>query len=300
MSVARPLPLSFSIGARTLFRVRRTLARVPLGLDDVLSGSTPALPPLGAGADGYLVTSLPVEHAPALVAASGGMLAHERQRYTRYHADLSGGFDTWWGGLSSNTRSGLKRKAKKLGALDVRRFRSPEELEAFHAVARGIAAKTYQERLLGAGLPDSPEFVRDMIAGGAAGEVRAWLLYVGGEAVAYLYCPIHDGIVIYAYVGHDPAASELSPGSVLQVEAMRDLFGEGSLRRFDFTEGEGQHKRALATGGVECIDLLLLRPTLANRATIAALAGFDRVVAGAKAVVAKGGLQDWAKRVRRG
>ena len=66
--------------------------------------------------------------------------------------------------------------------------------------------------------------------------------------------------VIYAHVGHDPAFNDLSPGAVLQLEAMRDLFDEGGFARFDFTEGEGQHKRQFATGGVACVDLLLLRP----------------------------------------
>ena len=33
---------------------------------------------------------------------------------------------------------------------------------------------------------------------------------------------------------------------------MRDLFGD-RFRWFDFTEGEGQHKRLFATGGVACV-----------------------------------------------
>ena len=298
MSVARRQSLAFQLGARTLLRVDRRLVRVGLDLDAALSGRAPALPPLPEDADGWLVTSLP-EAALGEVAARG-MLGHVRQRYTRYHADLSTGFDAWWAGLSANTRSGLKRKVKKLGTLDVRRYRTPEELETFHALARDVAAKTYQERLLGAALPDTPEFVAEMLGQAAAGAVRAWLLFLDGRPAAYLYCPVVRGVVVYAYLGHDPAVGELSPGAVLQVEAMRDLFAEGDLRQFDFTEGEGQHKRSLATGGVACADLLLLRPTLANRAVLAGLQGFDAGVALAKRVVAKAGLQDWAKRVRRG
>ncbi|WP_334000465.1 GNAT family N-acetyltransferase [Sphingomonas aurantiaca] len=41
----------------------------------------------------------------------------------------------------------------------------------------------------------------------------------------------------YDHVGHDPAHNDLSPGAVLQVEAMRDLFAEARFARFDFTEG---------------------------------------------------------------
>ncbi|URW76010.1 GNAT family N-acetyltransferase [Sphingomonas donggukensis] len=299
MTIAAPLPLKFQIGARTLFTLKRRLVRVALSLDDARAERAPVVPALDAGADGYLVTSLP-EDRLGEVAAARGMIAHVRQRYTRYFADLAPGYDAWWAGLSGNTRSTLKRKTKKAGAVEVRRYRTPAEIEEFHALARVVAATTYQEKLLGAGLPDTPVFRHEMVALAAAGQVRAWLLFVEGRAVAYLYCPIVDSVVIYAYVGHDPAVGVLSPGTLLQWEAMRDLFAEGDLRAFDFTEGEGQHKRALASGGVACVDLLLLRPTVANRAAIAALAGFDGAVARAKRLVARGGLRDMVRKLRRG
>ena len=84
------------------------------------------------------------------------------------------------------------------------------------------------------------------------------------------------------FVGHDEAFDALSPGTVLMAEALKGLMNEGGHARFDFTEGEGQHKRQFATRHVECCDLFLLRPTLANRAAMAALNGFDRAVAWVK------------------
>jgi CelD/BcsL family acetyltransferase involved in cellulose biosynthesis len=302
---ARPMALRFEVGARTLMAVQRSLLRVPLDLAAARSGTLPMLPSLPREAHGYAVTSLPEALVSALVKASGDMLPFVRQRYTRYHLDFDGSFDDWFAGLSSNARQGLRRKARKIagesgGALDVRRFASPEELEAFHDVARRISLRTYQERLLDSGLPDSPEFLQSMIGMAAAGLVRAWLLYVAGEPAAYLYCPIVGDTVIYAYVGHDPAFNDLSPGAVLQLVAMQDLFDEERFATFDFTEGEGQHKRQFATGGVPCVDLLLLRPSLANRVTMAALGGFDRGVALVKRGVQAAGLQKFAKKVRRG
>lgn len=302
---AQPVRLKFEIGARTLLAVRRSLVRVPLTLAEARSGAVPALPPLDRAADGYSVTSLPEDRMTALVAAAGGMLPFVRQRYTRYHLDFAGGFDAWLAGLSSNARQGLKRKAKKIagasdGQLDVRRFRTAGELAAFHPVARAISATTYQERLLGSGLPDGAEFLKAMHALAAADQVRAWLLYIAGEPAAYLYCPIQGDTVIYAQVGHDPRFNDWSPGAVLQLEAMQDLFGEGRFAAFDFTEGEGQHKRQFATGGVACVDLLLLRPTLGNRAVMAALGGFNGAVAVTKRAVQGAGLSGFAKRLRRG
>jgi len=301
----KPVRLKFEIGARTLCTVRRALVRVPLTLAEARSGVVPALPPIERAADGYLVTSLPEARMAALVAASGAMLPFVRQRYTRFHLDFTGGFDGWFASLSSNARQGLRRKAKKIaattgGTLDVRRFRSAQELAAFHPVARAISTTTYQERLLGSGLPDGADFLRTMRELAAAEQMRAWLLYVGGEPAAYLCCPIHGDTVIYAHVGHDPKFNDWSPGAVLQFEAMQDLFGEKRFSAFDFTEGEGQHKRQFATGGTACVDLLLLRPTLANRAVMTALDGFDASVALAKRVVQGAGLGGLAKRVRRG
>jgi CelD/BcsL family acetyltransferase involved in cellulose biosynthesis len=301
---AVPMPLRFQIGARTLASIHRQLVRVPLTLDEALEGRLPVLPTLDRAAHGYQITSLPEDRLEAMAFAERGMIAFVRQRYTRRYADLTIGFDAYLDTMSSNARSSLKRKAKKVatvsgGQLDIRRFRTPDEMTAFHDAARRISLRTYQEKLLGDGLPADSAFLRDMYRLAAADSVRGWLLYVAGEPAAYLYCPIDTGIVRYDHVGHDPAFSDLSPGGVLQMAAMRDLFAEGGLRRFDFTEGDGQHKRQFATGGIACLDMLLLRASLANRLTTVALGSFDRTAALGKAATQKLGLQKVAKKLRR-
>lgn len=301
---AVPLPLRFQVGARTLMAVQRQLVRVPLSLDDAMDGRLPVLPPLDREAHGYAVTSLPADRRDAMAYAGGGMIAFVRQHYTRHYADLTGSFDEYLAALSANTRSQLRRKAKKVasvsaGKIDVRRFRTPDELADFHDVGRRISLRTYQEKLLGTGLPEDDAFLNDMARLAAADQLRAWLLYIAGEPAAFLYCSVQGGTVRYDYVGHDPAFNDLSPGGVLQMEAMRDLFAEGVHRRFDFTEGDGQHKRQFATGGVACIDMLLLRASLANRLTTVALGSFDQVIATGKRVVEPLGLQSVAKKLRR-
>lgn len=299
------LPLRFQIGARTLASVRRQLVPVALSLDGVVDGVLPPLPPLDRAAHGYAITSLPEDRHEAMVlAAGGGLIAHVRQRYTRHYIDLATGFETYRATLSGNTRAGLKRKTKRLtdvsgDALDLRRFHTPDELAAFHDIARGISRRTYQERLLGGGLPSDPAFLRGMYRLAAVGAVRAWLLYVAGEPAAYLYCPVEAGTVRYDHVGHDPAFDHLSPGAVLMMAALGDLFAEKNLLRFDFTEGDGQHKASMATHGVKCLDLLLLRPSFANRATALALGTFDRGAALAKMAVQRWGLHGLARKLRR-
>jgi hypothetical protein len=298
-AVAMPetLPLRFQVGARTLAAVPRRLVRVSLSLDDVLAGRVPTLPPLAADDDGYFVTSLPVDRIADL--CPPGMIAGVRQGYRRYWIDLIAGEAAWSSALSANARSALKRKAKKLAAMPgfaITRHRTGDEVAAFHPLARAVSATTYQERLLDCGLPADPV---ELVALAAAGRVRAWLLWLDGAPVAYLACTARGATLSYDHVGHDPAHAGLSPGSVLIAEALRDLFADGAFARFDFTEGEGQHKRGLATGGVDCVDLLLLRATVVNRATLRALRAFDAGMALAKRAAANPSLARLAKRVRR-
>lgn len=290
--------LRFQVGARTLAAVPRRLVRVALSLDAVLAAAVPALPRLPDDADGFLVTSLPATAIDGY--AADGLLCAVRQRYVRYHTDLGIGETRWLAGLSGSARSGLKRKARKLaaasgGALDIRTYRTADEIRMFHPLARAVSATTYQERLLGSGLPED---VAHFVERAAKDEVRGWLLFIGDAPAAYLCCTAEGMSLRYDHVGHDPAQDSLSPGAVLQMEAMRSLFDD-RFARFDFTEGEGQHKRQFATGGTDCVDLLLLRPTLANRALLAALGTFDGAMARAKRAAGHPSLQALAKRVRR-
>ena len=296
------MSLKFQVGARTLASIARRLVRVPYALDAVLAGTPLVLPTLPADADGYLVTSLP---ETALRGLDGrDLLMAVRQRYVRYFVDLSAGETAWLAGLSGSARSGIKRKAKKLAAangdaLDIRRYHTAETFAAFHPLARVVSATTYQEALLGSGLPEDDSSVQHLRALVGADRLRAWLLFLDGAPVAYLCCTAEGDSLRYDHVGHDPAHNALSPGAVLQVEAMRDLFAEGRFARFDFTEGEGQHKRQFSTGGTACVDVLLLRRTLRNRAMLGALRGFDEAMALAKRAAAHPALRRLAKKIRR-
>ncbi|GAA0670526.1 CelD/BcsL family acetyltransferase involved in cellulose biosynthesis [Sphingomonas insulae] len=288
--------LKFQVGARTLVSVDRHLARVALSLDDVLAGQAPALP--AAGRDGYLVTSLPSGLAGAVRGA--GLMAIVRQRYTRFYTDLTIGHDAWLASLSGSARSTLKRKTRKAATagVEVRTYRTSDELAAFYPLARAVSAKTYQERLLDAGLPEDAASVAHLHDLASMDGLRAWLLLLDGQPAAYLCCTAQGSALRYDHVGHDPAWNDWSPGTVLQAAAMKTLFGD-RFARFDFTEGEGQHKRLFATGGVDCVDLLLLRRTFANRATMTALGAFDGAMAAAKRATRHPMLAGLAKRVRR-
>lgn len=279
---APPTGLPLRIGRRTLWRFERPLVRRRVTLEEGLGGGPPVLDPLPVGAAGYLLFAWPAEGLAALKASHPKLRAFVRQTYPRSYADLDRDFDAYLAGFSAKSRSTLKRKVRRLEPLDVRCFRTPEEIACFHRDARTISARSYQERLLHAGLPDGPAALAEMQARAAMNKVRGWILYVDGRPVSYLYAPAEGDTLIYSHLGYDPDFADCSPGTVLQFEAMRQLLAERAFRRFDFTEGDGQHKRLWATGALDCADLLLLRRTPANLLTGHLLTGFDGAVAAAK------------------
>jgi CelD/BcsL family acetyltransferase involved in cellulose biosynthesis len=295
-ALAPQVELPLRIGARKVGRVRRRLVRIGVPLEQALAGAAPDLPALPSGAHGYYLRAVPTSASGQVGPA--GMRSFVRHSYPRHYADLSLGYDAYLATFSAKSRSSLKRKRRKLeercgGALDVRLYRSPAEMETFNQAARALSALTYQERLLDAGLPaDALGEMQDLARRDAA---RAWLLFIDGRPASYLYAPAEGTALRYAYLGYHPDHAGLSPGTVLQLEAMRMLMEERRFAWFDFTEGDGQHKRQFATGAVDSLDLLLLRRTFANLAAARALTGFDGAVALAKRL----GLKKIAAPLRR-
>lgn len=295
--------LAFTVGSRRLARARRKLVPLAFSLEDALAGRLPALPDAGR-VDGVRVLSAPAGMIAAIRARFPGFLPGAEQRYRRAYIAMEGGFEEYMAGFSARTRATLRRKQRKLeeasgGALDLREYRTPAEIAAFFAAALPLSERTYQARLLDAGLPKDVTARDEAAALAARDRVRGFILFLAGEAIAYLYLPVEGETLVYAYLGHDPAHAALSPGTVLQLAALERLFGEKRFRYFDFTEGDGQHKTLFGTGGVACASFVLLRPTLANRALLAALAGFDGAVAAGKALARRSGAEGALRRMLR-
>jgi hypothetical protein len=260
------------------------MVHVPLSLAEILDGRVPQLPALPREAHGYLVTSLPEDRRAATGFGADAMIVVTRQRYTRHWVDLAAGFSAYWERLDQAMRGTITRDTARIarvsgGAIDMRRYRNPDELVVFHDIARRLSLRTYRQRVSGDAIPDDQAFLRRMMADAAAGLARGWVLRIAGEPAAFLYATIDAGTVVRRHAAFDPAFADLAPDGVLQVEMLRDLFGEGGPKRFDFAETERDHRPPCVAGGVPCLDLLLLRPSLAHRAAAVAFGSVDRAAA---------------------
>lgn len=262
--------LKYHLGEIVLGRDRLNVLRKVYSFNDIRNfTSDPELPDLGPNLDGYLLANIPRECVTGSIEAVGEYLRYCLKSYMRCHIDMTSDFAAYQARFSGKTRSGINRKVRKFadqaGGLDFRCYRTPGEIAKFFALARPVSAASYQERLLDCGLPTDPEFIEQALQAAGRDEIRAFLLFSQGNASSYLYCPVRDGVLEYAYLGYIPEFSKLSPGTVLQWLALERLFDERSFTAFDFTEGDSEHKRFFSTHQTPCSLQLLLRPSLRTR-----------------------------------
>lgn len=283
---------------------RRLVARRSGVLERAVPEAELATGRLPAEADGYLLVRAVPEagSGAAAPAAEAGLLRWVMRRGPRHYVRLHGTFEDYLARFSAKTRSGLRRKQRRLeresgGAV---RFAAcgPGEFAAFHEAARAVSRRTYQEIMFDAGLPEDDEDVAAMERAMNAGEARGFLLFVGEVPVAYLYCPCRDGVYEYQYVGFRPEYGQWSPGTVLLLRVLEHLFADPDAVAFDFTEGagEGSHKAFYATDSVDFETVVLLRRTLRNRSMIVLREALDGTSGLAGRVLARLGLKEHVRR----
>ncbi|MEP3049803.1 MAG: GNAT family N-acetyltransferase [Erythrobacter sp.] len=286
--------IDFTVGSRRLFAIERELATWSFDLEAVLAASASEFTPPPAGKDGLRVLSAPQSAIDAIARLFPEHIIGAQQVYRRHYIAMTGGYEDYLGRFSGKTRSTLRRKQRKLAqeageSFAITEHRSASEVEEFLDAALPLSAKTYQARLLDAGLPETDVARRAMLERAEEDEMRCFLLHANGHPIAYLSLPIHGETLVYAHLGYDPEWARWSAGTVLQMEALERLFAEQRFAYFDFTEGEGAHKAMFGTDSVECVSFLLLEPTWANRSLLRARAGFDEVIAISKGVAERSG-----------
>jgi hypothetical protein len=283
-SQPRAVPIRFQLGDWTLFSV-------PLHVEvesvrpirDARPNVMPECPsrPLAKGSDGYLFRCVPIATDLPRIASVGRFLRYVPLQYQHGYIDLQTSFDVYQKRFSAKSRSTIARKLRRYaehcgGAIPWRTFKASGEMAEFVQLARVISKRTYQERLLDAGLPASEEFIARAEALAASQRVRAYILFDGELPVSYLYCPVHDGVVSYGYLGFDPDYFHWSVGTMLLWLAIRELFEESCFSYFDFTEGQSEHKRRFATHQMRCANVFLVRRSPRNTTLIFSHALMDQ------------------------
>lgn len=272
------------------------------GLHPQYELQVPDLPP---AVEVAVIRSHPLSCAFPDYAGSAPAFRYVPDRYQRCYVNLQQTLADYLKKFTSKSRYTLLKKVRRFtaasgGAIAMREFTRPQQMDEFLGLARQISAKTYQERLLHAGIPDDPTFVAEMGSRAERDAVRAYTLFLHDHPVAYMYCAAMEANdLMYRFVGHDPEYGRFSPGVVLHYLALERLFQERRFAFLDFAEGTGMHKVFFSTGSLACADVYYFRDTPRYRALVALHAALRHTSRTASAVSEALGIKRGLKRLFR-
>ncbi len=165
--------------------------------------------------------------------------------------------DQYWSRFPSRTRCGLRRKVRR-AASRVQRVTEPDQVADFLRHAHRVSLHTWQTRQLGLRVKNDQ---RERLLLTALAELRAlrsYLLWHDDQPVAFVVGTQFNGWYDYEEVGYDSRFAHLSPGQVLLVQMLDDLFEHDPPQWFDFGGGDAEYKRTFATDESRSGNVLLL------------------------------------------
>ncbi len=162
---------------------------------------------------------------------------------------LPSSWDRYWASIGKQSRYNFTRKAKRLqaragGPVGYRIIDSKAELgRAIRELARLHQARQQQKGNPGAFAQDRAIEFHTEVAEHFLdkGWLRLYLLTVGKQTIAAIYCYKFGGKFSFYQSGYDPAWGECSPGALIMLHAVREAINE-SADEFDFLRGAEAYK----------------------------------------------------------
>ena len=265
--------LSFQLSDKTLLKANLSMLMCELGLNnapcDPIDFSTLPSADTNGKVDGFIAWGARVSEEVKTLQVVDGLIVYIPEKYNRFYTRLDQSFDEYKQSFKSKTRSGIQRKVNKFaklsgGEIDFRVYTSAEDMQEFLLHATQLTEKTYQTKLLDAGLPADKEYRTQVIEMASQNKVRAFLLFKENQPVSYLLLDAVGDTLVYRYLGYDPNESKTSPGTVLHWLALQYLTDHDQFKYLDFTEGEGQQKRTFGTESVYCANIYWLNKNAKN------------------------------------
>lgn len=279
--LTRPVRLKFAIGEVSLFSVRLPALDINADVTAPAGESGVPAPPFDefpGGVELVLVRSQPIDGRLRYFAWTAQSIRYAPSQYHRRCIDLQESFENYLAKFSAKSRHNRRREKRALaaacgGKLQLREFRTSEQMPEFLRIAHSVARTTYQYQVLHLAIPENEEFRAQLLRLAAQDSVRAYGLFAAERPIAFLLSLARHDRLMSVYVGYDPAFARWSPGSVLHCLAIERLFDERRFRVFDFGEGDAAYKEYLSTTSILCADVYYFRRTLLNVMLVVAHCG---------------------------
>ena len=191
----------------------------------------------------------------------------------RLKIDLPRTGTEYFGKFSSKTRNTFKRKEKKLGSIRIMRCSTVDQVADFLRDAHLISVNTWQTEQFGLRVKNDAADLAQFTFMASQGALRSYLLYQDETPMAFIIGNQHRGLYRYEEVGFDRKFHALSPGQVLLLKVLDDMFADNTPQCFDFGMGDADYKRMLANVETTAGNVWLVPPGIRGRSLVAWLNG---------------------------
>ena len=177
--------------------------------------------------------------------------------------------DEYLNGMSSKTRSTLRKKARKLaesigGEVEITRIDSEHQVGRFLTDAVSVSRNSWQHEILGNRVSDSEDERAWSERLARAGLLRNYLLKCGERPCAFVVGYQFNGVFHDVELGYDREFAAHSPGTVLLHMLIQDLCDHQPPAVLNFGMGDADYKRRFGNLQREDVSILIFRKRLRN------------------------------------
>jgi hypothetical protein len=212
-------------------------------------------------------TSFLHTHLQTSAALARRFRSYRPQGTMEYHQiQFTETLDQYYENFSSKTKSTMRRKVKKLAKdtnkeLKLVRYDSEQDLEKYVRDAAAASRRSYQYHLLGQGIRDEADFLSRCREAAKKGWLRGYVLELGGDPIAFMHGWQYRGTYFYIDTGFDQELRQHSPGTVLHVMVVEDMFEHHKPRVFEFGV-HGEQKATFGNNSYRATEVFLIRPSI--------------------------------------
>ncbi len=207
--------------------------------------------------------------------------------------------DEYWQKFTSKTRNTLRRKVKQFDACQLDRITAPDQIPEFLVHAKRISQNSWQSDLLGLRVHNDDFELQLFTLLATQQAFRSYLLWRSGRPVSFCIGTQLNGLFSYEEVGYDREFSSRSPGQVLVLRMIEDLFDYQTPKVFDFGGGDAEYKRQFSNQHSRSGHIWLLRPGVRSKLIVGYLSSRRILSQSLRAVLAGTGLLDRARQLSR-
>lgn len=167
---------------------------------------------------------------------------------------------------SSKYKNQLRKKEKlfqeKFGSsYEFKEYRMIDDVQAFFDAANTINKKTYQNKLFGETVDNSPEMIRSYSALANQGTFRSFILWHDAIPLCFILgFQGKDGKFQHQKTGFDPEWREYSPGIYCNILMLKRLYEIDRPVLLDFGSGDADYKRLFSNkSGMSASPVLIPR-----------------------------------------